>query len=106
MPKVTYLLPDGSEQTHELREGQSVMEGAIRNGINNILAECGGAAMCATCHTIVEGGPISALPELGEDEDFMLEETASERTEQSRLSCQIKMTAELDGLVVRIPEAM
>lgn len=105
MPKVTYILPDGSRREIELREGQSLMEAAIRNGIEEILGECGGSAMCATCHCYVEEAP-EALPPLGEDEDAMLEETAAERLSNSRLSCQLRMSPSLDGIIVRVPAEM
>lgn len=105
MPNAVYILPDGSRRTLDLREGQSLMEGAIRNGIGAILGECGGSAMCATCHVYVETAP-APLPAIGNDEDAMLDETASERRENSRLSCQIRMTGALDGITVRIAEAM
>lgn len=104
MPKVTYVLPDGSEREFTLQVGESVMEGAVNNGIEEILAQCGGSAMCATCHCYVEGGPVDALPALGDIEDAMLEEAEAERKETSRLSCQIRMTNELSGLRVSIPE--
>ena len=105
MPRATYILPDGSSREIDLREGQSLMEAAIRNGIGAILGECGGSAMCATCHCYVESDP-AALPPLGDDEDAMLEETAAERQPNSRLSCQIRMTPDLDGITVRIPDEM
>lgn len=102
MPKVTYIGPDGTETTLEAREGDSVMETAVKNGVKGIVAECGGACSCATCHVYVEpefrdivGGP-------GDLEDDMLDGAESERTDRSRLSCQIKMNADLDGLTVRI----
>lgn len=105
MPKVTFILPDESQQTLDLREGQSLMEAAIRNGIGAVLGECGGSAMCATCHCYVEQAP-EALPPISDDEDAMLDETAAPRAENSRLSCQIRMTAALDGIIVRIPAEM
>ncbi|WP_370208994.1 2Fe-2S iron-sulfur cluster-binding protein [Pararhodobacter marinus] len=105
MPKATYILPDGSQRTLDLRDGQSLMEAAIRNGIGAILGECGGSAMCATCHCYVENAPV-ALPPVGADEDAMLEETAAPREANSRLSCQIRMTPALDGIAVRIPAEM
>lgn len=105
MPKATYLLPDGSAREIEMREGQSLMEAAIRNGIGEILGECGGSAMCATCHCYVEQSPAD-LPPVADNEDAMLDETAAERQPNSRLSCQIRMTPALDGIVVRIPIEM
>ncbi|MFS8036665.1 2Fe-2S iron-sulfur cluster-binding protein [Xanthobacter sp. AM11] len=103
MPKVTYILQDGSKRTHELRLGQSVMEGATHNGIAGVLAECGGACMCATCHVYIET-PDLPLPPLSGDEDVMLSESAAPRQPNSRLSCQIRINHELDGLVVRIAD--
>lgn len=105
MPTATYILPDGTERTLELRDGQSLMEGAVRNGIVEILGECGGSAMCATCHVIIESAP-GRLTEMSDDEDAMLDETAADRTEASRLSCQIRMSDAIDGIVVRVPEEM
>lgn len=105
MPNVIYILPDDSRREIELDEGQSLMEAAIRNGIDAILGECGGSAMCATCHCYVEKAP-GELPPVNDDEDAMLDEVSAERKPSSRLSCQIYMTPELDGLVVRIPAQM
>lgn len=102
MPHVTYISPDGTETTLEARDGDSVMEVAVKNGVKGIVAECGGACSCATCHVYVEpeftdsvGGPDDA-------EDDMLDGTEADRLDNSRLSCQIKMNANLDGLRVRI----
>lgn len=106
MYKATYILPDGSHKTLELREGQSLMEGAIRNGIAEILGECGGSAMCATCHVRVTDTNGGELPEVSDEEDAILDETAADRLENSRLSCQIRMTEALDGIVVQVPEEM
>lgn len=105
MPSVTYILPNGSRETVELTEGLSLMEGAVQNGITDILGECGGAAACATCHCFVEDAP-GPLPDMSDHEDAMLDMTATDRTDQSRLSCQIEMTRALDGIVVRVPEDM
>ncbi|NIB41776.1 (2Fe-2S)-binding protein [Pseudomaricurvus alkylphenolicus] len=104
MPKVTYLLPDGSEHEFSLSVGQSIMEGAVSNGIEQVLAQCGGSAMCATCHCYVEGGPVEALPPISDLENAMLDETEAERKDNSRLSCQVRVTEELSGLRVAIPE--
>ncbi|MEW6435605.1 MAG: 2Fe-2S iron-sulfur cluster-binding protein [Pseudomonadota bacterium] len=103
MPNVTYIAPDGTLFDVELRIGQSLMEGATRNGIPGILAECGGACMCATCHIYVERGGDWLSP-ITEAENEMLNESAAERRVNSRLGCQIRMVEGLDGLVVRIAD--
>jgi 2Fe-2S ferredoxin len=102
MAKVTYVLADQTARTVELKPGTSVMEGAVRNNIPGIDAECGGACSCATCHVYVAsewfartGGPASI-------EQSMLDFTSCAKP-TSRLSCQIKVTDELDGLVVQLP---
>ena len=102
MPKVTYIGPDGTETTLEARDGDSVMETAVKNGVKGIVAECGGACSCATCHVYVEPDYRELVGGPGDLEDDMLDGAESERQDNSRLSCQIKMNAELDGLTVRI----
>jgi len=79
------------------------MEGAVQNGIDGILAECGGSCMCATCHVYVEEEFLARLNPIEEAEEEMLGCTAAQRKANSRLSCQIHVTAELDGLVVNLP---
>jgi ferredoxin, 2Fe-2S len=106
MPNITYILPDGSRQTLDLPHGYSVMEGAIRSGLPGILGECGGSASCATCHIYIEGGPTDEVPLCQDTEDDMLDYTAADRLPSSRLACQVKITAALDGLVVRIADRM
>ena len=101
MPKVTYRQQDGSERTLEVPVGWSLMEAAIQNDIPGIVAECGGGCACATCHVYVVEH--RALPPVADMEGDMLECTAAERRPGSRLSCQLKMSAELDGLVVTVP---
>lgn len=103
MPNVTFIMTDGRSREIEIAETLSIMEGALAGGIDEILAECGGSAMCGTCHVYVEGGPIDALPAMGPDEDAMLQETAAARASNSRLSCQIHMAPDLEGLVLRLP---
>lgn len=105
MGRVTYVEHNGAEHVIELADGLSVMEGAVSNGIPGIDADCGGQCACATCHVIIPpewlaktGGPAS------EQEDELLE-LAPERHDNSRLSCQITMSPELDGLIVHMPEA-
>jgi len=105
MPNVTYVEADGNQQTIDVPEGENVMHGAQFNGVEGIIGECGGALACATCHCYVDdawkdkvGGPSS------QEERDMLSVAAAEVKENSRLSCQIEMSAELDGLVVHLPE--
>jgi ferredoxin, 2Fe-2S len=102
MPNVTYISPDGTETTLEARDGDSVMEIAVKNGVKGIVAECGGACSCATCHVYVDEAFVGAAGEVSDLEDDMLDGAEAERLPVSRLSCQIKMSAELDGLRVRI----
>jgi 2Fe-2S ferredoxin len=103
MPKVVYLTPDGDRRVIEGRVGDSVMETAVKNGVPGIVAECGGAAACATCHVYVDELYLSSLAEMEELEDDMLDDTAAARQPGSRLSCQLKLSGELNGLTVRIP---
>jgi 2Fe-2S ferredoxin len=102
MPSVTYILSDGSSRTIEAPVGSTVMENAVRNGIAGIEAECGGACACATCHVYVEPDWVEAVGEPAPMEEDMLD-FAVDVQPTSRLSCQIKLTAALDGLTVRIP---
>lgn len=104
MPAVTYVSADGERDEVELPTGTTVKDGALENGVEGIVAECGGNAMCATCHVYVDETWIEKLPARSDVEDELLDSTACERTETSRLSCQIRLTDELDGLVVRLPE--
>ena len=102
MPSVTYTSPDGTETTLEGRDGDSVMDLAVKNGVKGIVAECGGACACATCHVYVDEAFASEVGEAGDLEDDMLDGAAAERRQTSRLSCQIKLRSELDGLKVAI----
>jgi ferredoxin, 2Fe-2S len=105
MPKITYVHPDGAREELDVPVGTSVMRGAILNSVDGIVAECGGEMMCATCHVYVEEDQLPLTPAQSDDEKAMLEFTASERKPNSRLSCQLAVTAEMDGLVVYLPEA-
>lgn len=102
MPQVTYISPDGSEKTLEARVGDSVMETAVKHGVPGIVAECGGACACATCHVFVDDAFTEVVGQPGDLEDDMLDGAATPREHSSRLSCQIKMRDEIDGLIVRI----
>lgn len=104
MPKITYIAFDGEETTVDAKEGMSVMQTAVNNGVDGIVAECGGACSCATCHVYVDEGWFDKLPEAQAMEKEMLDFVMSPQP-TSRLSCQIKVTAELDGLVVNTPES-
>ena len=104
MPKITYIAFDGTETTVEAKEGMSVMQTAVNNGVDGIVAECGGACSCATCHVYVDQEWFDKLPEAQSMEKEMLDFVMSPQP-TSRLSCQIKVTAELDGLVVNTPES-
>ena len=101
MPKIVYIEPEGDRVEVEVEEGYSVMEGAIMNGVEGIEAECGGACSCATCHCYVNEDWWDRLPEMDVIEDSMLE-AATERRDNSRLTCQIPVTDELDGLVLEV----
>ena len=101
MPKIIYLDADGTRREFDVKAGHSVMEGAIENDVPGIVAECGGACACATCHAYVEDSWLARLPEMDDMEDAMLD-AAYERRPNSRLTCQIEVTDELDGLVVTL----
>src|SRR5687768_2830490 len=105
MAKVTYRQLDGSETTVSVDSPASIMHTAVTNGVSGIVGECGGNAMCATCHVYVREEYAGVLPEMEEDEDEMLDGTAAARTEQSRLSCQLVLDDRLDGIVVEVPGA-
>ncbi|MCP5089674.1 MAG: 2Fe-2S iron-sulfur cluster binding domain-containing protein [Gammaproteobacteria bacterium] len=103
MPEITYVTSDGNRHEVEVETGYSVMEGAINNDIDGIVAECGGACACATCHSYIDEGWLDKLPEMDDMEDSMLD-AAFERKSNSRLSCQIEVSEALDGLVVYVAE--
>jgi 2Fe-2S ferredoxin len=102
MPKVTYIEPTGNEVEINVPTGWSLMQAATAKGVEGIDAECGGSCVCATCHCYVEVG-LEKLPAQSANELSMIKSVAAERRENSRLSCQIKVTADLEGMVVRVP---
>ena len=102
MVKITYIDAEGTARTVEAEAGSTVMENAVRNGIPGIETECGGACACATCHVYVEEEWRAATGEPEPMEEDMLD-FASDVRPNSRLSCQIRVRPELDGLVVRTP---
>ncbi|MEM7294710.1 MAG: 2Fe-2S iron-sulfur cluster-binding protein [Pseudomonadota bacterium] len=103
MPKIIFRIENSADQEVDVPVGWSVMEGAIKNGIEGILGECGGGCACATCHIYVAEEWTAKIAPASGMEDDMLDCTAMERNAASRLSCQLKVSAELDGLVVSIP---
>ena len=105
MPKITYKDRDGNSKTIEVENGLSVMEGAIQNDIPGIDADCGGSMACATCHVYVEEKWLDKLPKAEEAEVDMID-MAFEPKKNSRLSCQIIVSDELNGLEVTTPEKL
>jgi 2Fe-2S ferredoxin len=104
MAKVTYIEFNGTEHTIEVRNGFTVMEGAVKNNVPGIDADCGGACACATCHVFVDPAWAEKTGKASAMEESMLD-FAENVQENSRLSCQIKVTDELEGLIVRMPES-
>ena len=103
MTKIKYIEFNGEEHEIDVQNGLTVMEGAIKNKIPGIDADCGGACACATCHVYVQKEWLSKLPSKEDTEEDMLD-FAFEVQENSRLSCQLTVTEELDGLAVDLPE--
>lgn len=102
--KVTWKLADGSKITGEVANGLNMMEAAVANNVPHVIGECGGNLSCATCHVYVDDAWREATGEAGDFEDDMLDVAEAERLPQSRLSCQITASPELDGLVLIVPE--
>jgi len=104
MARITYIEHSGTEHQAEVKSGLSVMEGAIRNNVPGIDADCGGACACATCHVYVDAAWAEAAGKPSAMEESMLD-FAENVEETSRLSCQIRVSDALDGLIVRLPES-
>ena len=102
MPKITYIEHDGKTHTIEVASGLSVMEGAVQNNIPGIDADCGGAMACATCHIYVDEKWYDKIKKKEDGEEDMID-MAFEPNKFSRLSCQITVSDDLDGLIVRMP---
>jgi 2Fe-2S ferredoxin len=105
MIRIHLVAADGGQTTLEVKPKGSLMEAAVKNDVDGIEADCGGLMTCATCHVYVREPFAARLPPASEDELGMLAFTAAERRPNSRLSCQIALTEELDGLTVDLPEA-
>jgi ferredoxin, 2Fe-2S len=105
MPKVIYIAHDGETTELEVSVDNNIMMAAVFDGVSGIDGMCGGCLACATCHVYVDDAWVDRLPVVGEDEETLLSQVASERKPTSRLSCQLIMTAELDGITVHMPNA-
>ncbi len=103
MPKVVFVLADGTQTGVDARVGDSVMLAATQNGIDGVVAECGGNLSCATCHVWVDAEFVEQVGTPDDMEEDLLDLAVSERRAGSRLSCQIAVTEDLDGLTVEIP---
>lgn len=104
MPKITFIEPNGAERTIDAEVGQSVMNTAVSNGVNGIFADCGGSCACATCQVEVDATWWNKLPSMEEGERSMLDGVAPADAPR-RLSCQIRVQADMDGIVFRIPDS-
>ena len=104
MPRIVFIAAEGGTTEVEVGIGATVMEAAMANGVDGIIGECGGSAICGTCHVYVDPSVIGHLGAMREEEDAKLDETACERRDNSRLGCQIKITADLDGAHFLLPE--
>jgi 2Fe-2S ferredoxin len=104
MPNIIFIKQDGAAQSVLARTSETVMEAARRSGISEIVAECGGNCVCATCHVFVSDANLAGLPLMSPDENELLDGTAMERRPNSRLSCQLKITDAMEGYVFLLPE--
>ena len=104
MARITYIEHNGTEHSVDVKPGLTVMEGARNNNIPGIEADCGGACACSTCHVYVDASWVDKMPELGDLEEDMLDFAYEPDPKRSRLTCQIKVTDDLDGLIVHMPE--
>lgn len=104
MTRIIYQHADGSHDVLEVEDGTTLMQAAVMNGVEGIVGECGGAAMCATCHVFVEPSYLQYLPPRNEVEDSMLDYAADERRPNSRLSCQVLVTPDLEGVILELPK--
>ena len=104
MAHITFIEASGQSTAVNLADGWSLMQGATANGVDGILGECGGSCACATCHCYVDEARLGDLPPASAGELEMLENVAAERRPNSRLACQLKASAALEGLIVHLPE--
>lgn len=102
--QATWILPDGKQISADIKPGRSLMEAAVANRVPLVIGECGGSMVCATCHVMVEPEWAAAAGQPSKYELGMLEETEAPATQLSRLSCQLIMSASLDGIILRVPQ--
>ena len=104
MPKITFIDYQGNENIIDAQLGGSLMEAADSGGVPGILADCGGSMACGTCHIYVDDKWYDKLPKITDDEQGMIDSHSIKPNKKSRLSCQIEVTNDLDGLIVTTPE--
>ncbi|MFE1602860.1 2Fe-2S iron-sulfur cluster-binding protein [Methylobacterium sp. ID0610] len=104
MPKIIYIEHGGRTHEVEVETGRTLMEGARQNNVPGILANCGGGCACSTCHVYVRVDWVSKLPPMDDMEAEMVDFAFARDMERSRLACQLRITDEMDGLVVELPE--
>ncbi len=104
MPTVKFIQPDGVEKIVEVAEGTSLMTAALENGVEGILGDCGGACSCATCHCYIDDEYFAQIPPAADVEQSMIE-FAVEPQANSRLGCQVQVTEDVSGIVVRLPQS-
>lgn len=104
MPKITYITAGGEEREIEVAVGTSCMEGAVQNSVPGIDGDCGGVAACGTCHVYVDPEWADKAGRPQDDFEAQMLELTDDKTETSRLACQISVTEDLDGLILRMPE--
>jgi ferredoxin, 2Fe-2S len=102
MAKITYIENNGEKHVINVESGKTVMRGAVENSVRGIIGDCGGACSCATCHVYVDPAWVEKVGKSGETEAMLLEEVCDPQA-NSRLSCQITVTDDMDGLIVRLP---
>ena len=104
MSEITFVTASGTEKTIDAKDGISIMKAAIANSVPGIIGECGGQAMCATCHVYVRDEYLDGLPPISDDEEEMLEEATAPRDEErSRLGCQLHAGRDFESIVVEVP---
>ena len=105
MPQITFFTADGAERLVDADAGVSIMRAAVSNSVPGIVGECGGQAMCATCHVYVRDEFLADLPAISDDEEEMLDCTSAPRQDNSRLGCQLRAGDAFDQIVVQVPRS-